>query len=53
MARRRPLVLLGSVRVLDKPAVGYAAGQFVAKPCHYRPLILKIERLLRDSRQAA
>ncbi len=42
------LVILGSARLRgDVPA-----GEFVAKPYHYRPLILKIERLLRESRQA-
>ncbi len=60
--RQAPLVLLGSVRRTagqassGTPAGSGAparAGQFVAKPYHYRPLILKIERLLRDSRQAA
>jgi CheY-like chemotaxis protein len=55
--RQAPLVLLGSAR---RRTAGQAssgtparAGQFVAKPYHYQPLILKIERLLRDSRQAA
>jgi DNA-binding response OmpR family regulator len=39
------LVLLGTAR---RRATA-PAGQFVAKPYHYQPLILKIEQLLRDS----
>ncbi len=38
-----PLVLLGSARRRTTAP----AGQVVAKPYHYRPLILKIEQLLR------
>jgi CheY-like chemotaxis protein len=39
------LVLLGTAR---RRATA-PAGQFVAKPYHYQPLILKIEQLLRAS----
>lgn len=42
------LVLLGTAR---RRATA-PAGQFVAKPYHYQPLILKIEQLLRDSQCA-
>ncbi len=28
------------------------AGEFIAKPYHYQPLVLKIEQLLREGRQA-
>jgi CheY-like chemotaxis protein len=61
---QKPLVLLGSARRgaagqassgTQAPAGSAAARgrQIIAKPYHYRPLILKIERLLRDSRKAA
>ena len=39
------LVLLGTAR----RRATVPAGQFVAKPYHYQPLILKIEQLLRES----
>jgi CheY-like chemotaxis protein len=37
-----PLVVLGSARRAGNPT----AGEFVAKPYHYAPLIRRIERLL-------
>lgn len=40
------LVLLGSVRRLSG-----RSGQFVVKPYHYAPLILKIEQLVAESRR--
>jgi twitching motility two-component system response regulator PilH len=39
-----PLIMLGTLR---RPHT--RAGQFIAKPYHYRPLISKIEELLRTS----
>ena len=42
-ARTTPLVMLGTARRRDP---GLPAGQFVAKPYHYAPLIRKIESLL-------
>jgi DNA-binding response OmpR family regulator len=41
-----PLVLLGSAR--RRPSV--PTDQFVAKPYHYQPLLLKIEQMLHESR---
>jgi hypothetical protein len=38
------MVLLGSAR----RAGTSPSGEFVAKPYHYAPLILKIEQLLRE-----
>ena len=43
---RTPLVLLGSARRLRQT---FPAGQFVAKPYHYAPLIRRIEELLREA----
>jgi len=42
-ASRVPLVMLGSIRRKDSTL---PAGEFVAKPYHYGPLIRKIEALL-------
>jgi DNA-binding response OmpR family regulator len=42
-----PVVLLGSAR----REAAAPPGQFVAKPYHYQPLILKIEQLLRNGRE--
>ena len=42
-----PLVLLGTARRQR----GMPAGEFVAKPYHYAPLILKIEQLLEQAQQ--
>jgi CheY-like chemotaxis protein len=42
-----PLVLLGTVRRQR----GLPAGEFVAKPYHYGPLIRKIEQLLEQAQQ--
>jgi two-component system KDP operon response regulator KdpE len=42
-----PVVLLGTARRVKKD---FPAGQFVAKPYDYAPLILKIERLLDEAR---
>jgi two-component system cell cycle response regulator DivK len=42
-----PLVLLGTARRQR----GLPAGDFVAKPYHYAPLIRKIERLLDEAQQ--
>jgi CheY-like chemotaxis protein len=44
-----PVVLLGSAR----RETASPPGQFVAKPYHYQPLILKIEQLLLASREPA
>jgi CheY-like chemotaxis protein len=43
-----PLVLLGSAR---RGTQNFPAGQFVAKPYHYGPLIRKIECLLDEARR--
>lgn len=43
-----PLVLLGNARRLRQT---FPAGQFVAKPYHYAPLIRKIEELLCEAPQ--
>ncbi len=42
-----PLVLLGTARRQR----GLPAGEFVAKPYHYAPLIRKIEQLLEQAQQ--
>jgi DNA-binding response OmpR family regulator len=44
-----PVVLLGSAR----RETAAPPRQFVAKPYHYQPLILKIEQLLRAGREPA
>ena len=43
-AKPTPLVVLGSVRRADRPS----AGEFVAKPYQYAPLIRRIEQLLEE-----
>jgi hypothetical protein len=43
-----PLLLLGNAR---RTRQVFPAGQFVAKPYHYGPLIRKIEQLLDEARQ--
>ncbi len=48
-AQHAPLVLLGSARRVRQQ---FPSGEFVAKPYHYGPLILKIEQLLDQSRPA-
>ena len=50
LADETPLVVLGSAR---RAAAALPAGQFVAKPYHYAPLIRKIEELLEQARQPA
>lgn len=48
------LVLLGSARLASSHRRnGLPAGQFVAKPYHYAPLIRKIEALLEHVQQPA
>jgi CheY-like chemotaxis protein len=42
-----PLVLLGTARRVKKD---FPAGQFVAKPYEYAPLVRKIEKLLDEAR---
>jgi len=47
-AQQTPIVLLGSAR---RARQNFPAGQFVAKPYHYAPLIRKIEELLAQCQQ--
>lgn len=44
-----PMVLLGMAR-RGATLPPERAGQFIAKPYHYRPLILKIEQMLQQGR---